>query len=261
MSTFPSTSHHWKSAGLVALVLAAGVAHAVPAAAQTVPADPPPAPPADPPRRGLGGLLDRAGDRLRAEATKRFDRNGDGRLDDAERAAALDALKEKGADLEGQVRAFLLARFDADSSGTLDEGERKKALDEVMAQVERNGPLVKSTILGAAVRRFDIDGDGTLDGTERTALGDEIARRWLGQGAGAAARAVTRETLRKTLLDRFDADHDGRLDDTERAAAAAEIESILGEAAAKPAAAGPAADEQPRGPAVTPPGARSSSPP
>lgn len=242
MGLFPSTSHHWLSAGLVALVLAAGAARASPAVAQATPADPPPA---DPPRRGLGGLLDRAGDRLRAEATKRLDRNGDGRVDDAERAAAFDALREKGIDLEGKVREFMLARFDADSSGTLDEGERKKALDEVMAQVERNGPLVKSTILGAAVRRFDIDGDGTLDGTERTALGDEIARRWLGQGDGTAARAVTRETLRKTLLDRFDADHDGRLDDTERAAAAAEIESILGEAAAKPAA-GKAADPQPR---------------
>lgn len=255
-----TTCRCWSGACLLAMALGAGPVATATARAQPAPAEPA-KPPADPPRRGLGGLLDRAGDRLRAEATKRFDRNGDGRLDDAERAAALDALKEKGADLEGQVRAFLLARFDADSSGTLDEGERKKALDEVMAQVERNGPLVKSTILGAAVRRFDIDGDGTLDGTERTALGDEIARRWLGQGAGAAARAVTRETLRKTLLDRFDADHDGRLDDTERAAAAAEIESILGEAAAKPAAAGPAADEQPRGPAVTPPGARSSSPP
>ncbi|MFM7521827.1 MAG: hypothetical protein ACKO9B_15355 [Planctomycetota bacterium] len=231
-----------------AVALAVCLAAAPPAVAQPAP-EQPAKPPADPPRRGLGGLLDRAGDRIRAEATKRFDRNGDGRLDDAERAAALDALKEKGADLEGQVRAFMLARFDADSSGTLDEGERKKALDEVMAQVERNGPLVKSTILGAAVRRFDIDGDGTLDGTERTALGDEIARRWLDQGAGdgTAARAVTREALRKTLLDRFDADRDGRLDDTERAAAAAEIESILGEAA-KPAATVPAADPQPRRP-------------
>lgn len=194
---------------------------------------PPRTPPAEPPRRGLGGLLDRAGERLRAEATKRLDRNGDGRIDDAERAAALDTLKKKGGELEGQARALLLARFDADSDGRLDDAERARAFDELMTQVDRNGPLVKSTILGAAVRRFDVDGDGRLDDAERAALGDEVARRWLGQADGPAAaepRAITREALRKILLGRFDADGDGRLDDAERAAARTEVESILGDA-------------------------------
>ena len=201
---------------------------AVPPPTQSPPA-PPSAPPAEAPRRGLGGLLDRAGDRLRAEAMKRFDRNGDGRLDDGERAEALDTLKKKGGDLEGQVRAFLLTRYDADGNGSLDEAERKGALDDVLQQVERNGPLVKSTILGAAVRRFDIDGNGTLDGTERAALGDEVARQWLGQPAGEAARTVSRDDVRKTLLARFDADRDGRLDAAERAAARAEVEGLLNE--------------------------------
>ena len=162
---------------------------------------------------------------------KRFDRNGDGRLDDGERAEALDTLKKKGGDLEGQVRAFLVTRYDADGNGSLDEAERKVALDDVLQQVERNGPLVKSTILGAAVRRFDIDGNGTLDAGERAALGDEVARQWLGQPAGEASRVASRDDLRKTLLSRFDADRDGRLDAAERASARTEIESILDAAA------------------------------
>jgi Ca2+-binding EF-hand superfamily protein len=185
---------------------------------------------------------------------KRFDRDGDGRLDDAERAEALDTLKQKGGDLEGQARALLLARFDADSSGTLGDAERKTALTEIMTQVERNGPLVKSTILGAAVRRFDIDGNGTLDAGERAALGDEVARRWLGQPAGEPARrVVTREALRKTLLDRFDTDQDGRFDATERSAAVAEIESILD--GGEPDGGDRAVSR------ITPPSARPSSPP
>lgn len=235
--------------GLVVVAMAVG--RLPPAAAQEQPAPPATSPPAaappEAPRRGLGGLLDRAGDRLRAEAMKRFDRNGDGRLDEAERAEALDGLKKKGGDLEAQARALLLARFDADSSGSLDDTERKAALAEIMTQVERNGPLMKSTILGAAVRRFDIDGNGTLDAGERSALGDEVARRWLGQPAGEPGpRGVSRETLRTALLDRFDTDHDGRFDATERSAAVAEIEAILGEASAGEAERSPAGGVPPR---------------
>jgi Ca2+-binding EF-hand superfamily protein len=247
------------AAAAVGLVVCAVAGGRLPlAAAQSEPAPPgnapPPAPPPAAPRRGLGGLLDRAGDRLRAEAMKRFDRNGDGQLDDAERAEALDTLKQKGGDLEGQARALLLARFDADSSGTLDDAERKTALTEIMTQVERNGPLVKSTILGPAVRRFDIDGNGTLDAGERAALGDEVARRWLGQPAGEPARrVVTREALRKTLLDRFDTDQDGRFDTSERSAAVAEIESILD--GGEPDGGDRAVSR------ITPPSARPSSPP
>ena len=82
---------------LVALVTT--LALALPAAAQTD---------AEPPRKGLGNLLGKAADRLKDEAMKRFDKNGDGRLDDEERAEAVREMKKKGGEIQGQLRQFML---------------------------------------------------------------------------------------------------------------------------------------------------------
>ncbi len=151
---------------LVALVTT--LALALPAAAQTAP---------EPARKGLGNLLGKAADRLKEEAMKRFDKNGDGRLDDEERAEALRAMKKKGGEIEGQLRQFMLRRFDADGNGTLDTAERKTAFDETMKQLEENGPMVKNTVLGFVHRRFDANGDGTLDKEELGIARDELTKR------------------------------------------------------------------------------------
>lgn len=132
---------------------------------------------AEPARKGLGGLLGKAADRLKEEAMKRFDKNGDGRLDDEERAEALEAMKKKGSEIQGQLRQFMLRRFDADGDGTLDQAERKTAFNETMKQLEENGPMVKNTVLGFVHKRFDANGDGTLDKEELGIARGELTKR------------------------------------------------------------------------------------
>ena len=144
------------------------LALALPAAAQSD---------AEPARKGLGGLLGKAADRLKEEAMKRFDKNGDGRLDDEERAEALREMKKKGGEIQGQLRQFKIRRFDADGNGTLDPAERKTAFDETMKQLEENGPMVKNTVLGFVHNRFDANGDGTLDKDELAVARAELTKR------------------------------------------------------------------------------------
>ena len=233
---------------LVALVTT--LALALPAAAQTD---------AEPPRKGLGNLLGKAADRLKDEAMKRFDKNGDGRLDDEERAEALEAMKKKGGEIQGQLRQFMLRTYDADGNGTLEPAERKIAFDETMKQLEENGPLVKNTVLGFVHKRFDTNGDGSLDKVELGVARDELTKRIIeGIPMGDAptkpidpvARKKQAEEQRKAeMLDRFDADGNGTLDEREREAAKAELKKRYDEldaAAAADAPAKPAASPAPR---------------
>ena len=186
---------------------------------------------AEPPRKGFGGLLGKAADRLKGEAMKRFDRNGDGVLDEAERAEALETLKKKGGEVQAQLKQFMLQRFDVDGDGTLDEAERKTAFDETMKQLEEHGPMVKNTLLGFVYRRFDANGDGTLDKDELATAREELTRRILQGSDGApsrplepAARKKQADQARKQeMLDRFDADGDGELDQQESDAAKADL--------------------------------------
>ena len=233
---------------LVALVTT--LALALPAAAQTD---------AEPPRKGLGNLLGKAADRLKDEAMKRFDKNGDGRLDDEERAEAVREMKKKGGEIQGQLRQFMLRTYDADGNGTLEPAERKIAFDETMKQLEENGPLVKNTVLGFVHKRFDTNGDGSLDKVELGVARDELTKRIIeGIPMGDAptkpidpvARKKQAEEQRKAeMLDRFDADGNGTLDEREREAAKAELKQRnddLDAAAAADAPAKPAANPAPR---------------
>ena len=233
---------------LVALVTT--LALALPAAAQTD---------AEPPRKGLGNLLGKAADRLKDEAMKRFDKNGDGRLDDEERAEAVREMKKKGGEIQGQLRQFMLRTYDADGNGTLEPAERKIAFDETMKQLEENGPLVKNTVLGFVHKRFDTNGDGSLDKVELGVARDELTKRIIeGIPMGDAptkpidpvARKKQAEEQRKAeMLDRFDADGNGTLDEREREAAKAELKKRyddLDAAAAADAPAKPAANPAPR---------------
>ena len=223
---------------------------ALPAAAQTD---------AEPARKGLGNLLGKAADRLKVEAMKRFDKNGDGRLDDDERAEALREMKQKGGEIQGQLRQFMLRRYDADGNGTLEPAERKTAFDETMKQLEENGPLVKNTVLGFVHKRFDTNGDGSLDKDELGVARDELTKRIIeGIPMGDAptkpidpvARKKQAEEQRKQeMLDRFDADGNGTLDEREREAAKSELKKRYDEldaAAAADAPAKPAANPAPR---------------
>ena len=79
----------------------------------------------------------------RKEVIQKFDQNGDGKLDDAERAQRKAAFEARHAERRKEV----LARYDTNQDGTLDDAERKAMRDAKLAQ--RFGAM-------------DKDGDGKL---------------------------------------------------------------------------------------------------
>jgi Ca2+-binding EF-hand superfamily protein len=96
---------------------------------------------------------------------QRFDKNGDGRLDEDEKAAAHAEMRREGKG-EGErggraeMRKKLLKRFDKNGDGKLNEAERAEAEKAVKQFKERRDEFLK---------RFDKDGDGTLNDEERAA--------------------------------------------------------------------------------------------
>jgi hypothetical protein len=178
----------------------------------------------------------------RAEMIKRFDQDGDGQLNDAERQTAREAVKQKWAGRKGpggpggMGRERLRQRFDRDGDGRLNERERhaaRKGVNQMRHRMQhmmmmremhrmhafggRGGPPRlhghgpagpgRGPVRQAMLQRFDQDHDGRLNDTERAE-----ARK-----AGEARRTQA-QAHRKEALTRFDADGDGQLGETERQA-------------------------------------------
>jgi Ca2+-binding EF-hand superfamily protein len=149
----------------------------------------------------------------REELIKRFDKNGDGKLDEDEKAAAHKAMRMEGGGYAGRQKE-ILRRFDKNGDGRLDDGERAEA-EKARELVEKNGGMGRFREL--VLKRFDLDGDGKLNEAER-----------------AAAAKFRAEQLKK-----FDKDGDGQLNDAERAEA---LKAFMAEERATP---GPAAAPTP----------------
>jgi Ca2+-binding EF-hand superfamily protein len=103
-----------------------------------------------------------------AEIMKRFDKNGDGKLDDDEKAAAKEYNRSETTGRQAKMRERLgkraLEKFDKDGDGKLNEAERA----EVAKAIENDPRLV---------RRFDKDGDGKLNDTEKAAAREAFKER------------------------------------------------------------------------------------
>jgi hypothetical protein len=123
----------------------------------------------------------------------RFDTDGDGVLDEAERAALrAEAREGRGRRLgEGRPHHWRRVRwaFDVDGDRGLDATERAALVEALEARCERRHAL--------ALERFDTDEDGALSRAER------LTRR--------TARAAARAERRDALVEAFDADDDGAL--------------------------------------------------
>ncbi|MDQ8192229.1 EF-hand domain-containing protein [Roseibacillus persicicus] len=100
----------------------------------------------------------RAPRELPAEVIAKFDKDGDGKLDEEERKAAREARR---AEMEKR-RAEMLEKFDTDNDGKLSPEERKAAL----------------------IARFDKDGDGVLSEEEKEAIKKEMPRGGEGRRPG-----------------------------------------------------------------------------
>jgi len=93
-----------------------------------------------------------------AEGIKKFDKDGDGKLNEEERQAAKAARKE----MMKARKAEMLEKFDKDGDGELNE-EEKKAMREAM----------KARML----EKFDKDGDGELNEEEKAEMRKEMMDR------------------------------------------------------------------------------------
>ena len=146
-------------------------------------------------------------EKRRQEMLQRFDKNGDGKLDDDEKAAMKEALKqERGPRGSGDIGGLaggaaaetvpgaelyvreMIKRFDKDGDGKLDATELTEALKARAAGGQFRQQMIKM---------FDKNGDGVLDESER-----------------AEAQKFRDEQIR-----RFDKNGDGQLDPEERAEA------------------------------------------
>ena len=108
------------------------------------------------------------------EAIKKFDKDGDGKLNDAERAEAMKARGGKpgaggpGGRPDPAKMQELMKKFDKDGDGKLSDTEREAAKGEFAklrgAAGERT-PNPERT--KAIIAKFDKDGDGKLNETEK----------------------------------------------------------------------------------------------
>lgn len=99
------------------------------------------------------------GDR-QAAILKRFDKNGDGKLDETEKAEAKREMQKRrgpgGGGGAGKLHDRVLQMYDKNGDGVLDETERAAAVADF-----ENRPR--------ALKRFDKDGDGKLNAEEKAA--------------------------------------------------------------------------------------------
>ncbi|MCU0796274.1 MAG: EF-hand domain-containing protein [Akkermansiaceae bacterium] len=121
------------------------------------------------------------GRQLPPEVIEKFDADGDGKLNQEERKAAMQALRER---MEKR-REEMLAKYDKDGDGKLNEEERATMQADMKAKHEE------------LLKKYDADGDGKLNQEERKAAidaGEELPMRPMrpggprGEGEGRGPR-------------------------------------------------------------------------
>lgn len=146
---------------------------------------------------------------------ERFDKDGDGKLNATEMAAAQRAL-----DLEAQERA-ILAKYDKNSDGTLDDAERALAEEELRglvnaADINRDG-VVSDLELFKSIRE--------LRGRMDEKLKDELQKRFPNKTDFDKElqrieenRNARFKKMRAMMLKKFDENNNGDIDGDERSA-------------------------------------------
>ena len=112
--------------------------------AQEAEAKAPATPPQFPPRPRIAN----------PDAIKEFDKDGDGKLNDEERKAMMEARR---AQFE-KVRAEREKEFDKDGDGKLNDEERKAMMEAIRQRNPNAGAMMDEMI-----KKFDNDGDGKLN--------------------------------------------------------------------------------------------------
>ncbi len=123
------------------------------------------------------------GEKQRAarERIRQYDKDGNGKLSDEEKAAAKNYMREQGGGTERRKQA--LKRFDKDGDGKLNDAERAEA-EKARGQMEANRDKRQAEIL----KRFDKDGDGKLNDAEKAEMEktrEEMQKKRRGKDGGA----------------------------------------------------------------------------
>jgi Ca2+-binding EF-hand superfamily protein len=152
-----------------------------------------------------------------ADILKRFDKNGDGKLDEDEAAEAHEVMLREQRDQRITVvstpagkdfQAQMLQMFDKNHDGRLDEDERAEMQQYLRERGAQDFAGMKMVLL----REFDKNGDGKIDDTEMVELVKVVRPRM---------------ERNPQQMKRFDKNGDGRLDDAEWAAAQQQIVRLL----------------------------------
>jgi Ca2+-binding EF-hand superfamily protein len=158
-----------------------------------------------------------------AELLKRFDRNGDGRLDEQERQALGEEIRQRAGQRSAQApanrptREQLIQRFDRNGNGRLDADE----LAEVRRQVQRQPNQARPQgVQRAVLERFDTNRNGRLDPPEQEAAREAFRQRTSQRPNDRPAPAGNaNDANRQRFLERFDTNGNGQLDPAEQQAA------------------------------------------
>ncbi len=146
-------------------------------------------------------------------------------------AAEEERTPRRGIAKGGGLMERLLERFDKDGDGKLNEQERQAAMKARAEFMKRTGSVKRQGMLSRdeLVKRFDKNRDGKIDDTERAAARGAMSKLRGQRGTGATVRSEVEARQprvdKKDLLKRFDADRDGKLNDKERAKARDEFQN------------------------------------
>lgn len=140
--------------------------------------------------------------RVSPELMKKFDLNGNGKLEEPERRAMMDDMRKKR-------RQEMLERYDTDGDGEL-SAEERKAMHEAFRKRHRDRSEAWHDL---AVRHFDADGDGELSDAE------QAEAREFGKEFGKVFKDMRRQQM--------DIDGDGEISEQEKQQARVE-QRVLG---------------------------------
>ena len=183
-----------------------------------------------------------------ADLLKRFDKNGDGKIDDDERADAKEAMLKEQIDRQmarvtaaqatpEQLRLRALDFFDEDRDGRLNETERATLQKFVESRVASGVAPARAAWREEFIKRVDKNANGRLDPDELAAIRTYLDEREVTPRPVAGPDFSAIERLMRTAIEAspeqraaFDRNGDQRIDEEEWAAARLRIgRALIGE--------------------------------
>jgi len=169
------------------------------------------------------------------ELIKRFDRDGDGRLNEQERRLAQEEMRKRGPQTNANrpSREEIIKRFDVNKNGRLDPPEQARMREQMrlrqqgkpQPRPDQPRPAGTEANRQRLLQRFDANGNGQLDPDEQQKAQQAVEefRRRAGGNRGNTQGLKPRERKSRldtsALLEKYDTNKNGTLDADERRAA------------------------------------------